>query len=82
LENAKKAAGREWSIGSTNPSATVVSLTPKYGVSPKVAVIGMFIDGSWSEIPATRSGASFTATVSKFALFGVGEQGAFINASK
>lgn len=82
LENSKKAAGREWSIRSTNPSATVVSFSPKYGVSPKVAVVGMFADGSWSEIPATRSGTTFTATVSKFALFGVGEQGAFINASK
>lgn len=64
---------REWNLGSSTPSSTVVTLTPSAvtatGVYPKM---GYYNGSNYVNVGATLSGSSYTATLSSFSQFVTG----------
>jgi hypothetical protein len=84
IANFAKVAPRQWDITPTGtPGSTVLSLK-NGGTSfrPTLSRIGHYKTslGKWEEIAATRLDDTWTATVSDFSPFGVGEESGFFEA--
>lgn len=78
LVNDKKAASKQWTITSSAASETELSFSPKNAPSVKSAVVGVYANSAWVELPATYDVNSFKITTNIFGAFGTGEKGAFI----
>jgi hypothetical protein len=81
LANEKKVVNKQWIIISSNPSATELSFSPKIAPTVKSAVVGVYANGAWVEIPANFSENTFKASSNNFGAFGAGEKGSFISPS-